>query len=345
MNGYNRDLKKWHEQICIGLLCNEDGCPVVVEVFPGNTQDADTVMQKLHELRQVYGVEDILFVGDRGMNTPINYKKISGKKLAYVVTALTHRQIKELLNRRVIQLGLFDENNIVEIVDPQSPEKRYCLCRNEGVSLKERKTRRGILTKIEKNLNKISAVKKRRKPEEIGKLVGKALAKTNMEHFIDWKVCDGRSEWKFFKEKIAEAELLDGCYIIFTDVSQERLNTKNVVKTYKNLQLVEQAFRQLKTVLLEMRPMYHHKDDRIRSHVFICMLSYYILWHFKNKLKVLFDDKQNTGKNRYWTIDNAIERLKSIRKDTREINGIHYPEITMPDDEQKKILKLIDVNL
>ena len=90
---------------------------------------------------------------------------------------------------------------------------------------------------------------------------------------------------------------------------------------------------------------YHHKDDRIRSHVFICMLSYYILWHFKNKLKVLFDDKQNTGKNRYWTIDNAIERLKSIRKDTREINGIHYPEITMPDDEQKKILKLIDVNL
>ena len=166
-----------------------------------------------------------------------------------------------------------------------------------------------------------------------------------MEHFIDWKVCDGRSEWKFFKEKIAEAELLDGCYIIFTDVSQERLNTKNVVKTYKNLQLVEQAFRQLKTVLLEMRPMYHHKDDLIRSHVIICMLSYYILWHFKNKLKVLFDDKQNTGKNRYWTIDNAIERLKSIRKDTREINGIHYPEITMPDDEQKKILKLIDVNL
>jgi len=160
MNGYNRDLKKWHEQICIGLLCNEDGCPVVVEVFPGNTQDADTVMQKLHELRQVYGVEDILFVGDRGMITPINYKKISGKKSAYVVTALTHRQIKELLNRRVIQLGLFDENNIVEIVDPQSPEKRYCLCRNEGVSLKERKTRRGILTKIEKNLNKISAVKK-----------------------------------------------------------------------------------------------------------------------------------------------------------------------------------------
>jgi transposase len=295
-NGYNRDQKRGHEQIVIGLLCNEDGCPVAVEVFPGNTRDASTVMGKLSELRNEYGVEDILFVGDRGMVTPMNYEKISSEKSAYVVTALTHRQITDLLNRGVIQLGLFDKQNIVEIADPQSPQKRYCLCHNGSVAEKERKTRRGILKVIETKLNKIAQAKRKRKPEQIGKQVGKVLAKTNMEHFIDWQISDGRLVWKFIEDKIAEAELLDGCYIIFTDAPENRLEKKHAVKTYKNLQLVEQAFRQLKTVLLEIRPVYHKNDDRIRSHVFICMLSYYILWHFKNKLKELLNDPKTPAK-------------------------------------------------
>ncbi len=343
--GYNRDQKKGHEQICIGLLCNAEGCPLSVEVFSGNTRDASTVIEKLHEIKQEYGVEEILFVGDRGMITPINYNTISGEKSAYVVTALTHRQIKDLLNRHVIQLGLFDKQDIVEIIDPLSPNKRYCLCCNENVAIKERKTRRGILSVIEIKLNKIASAKRKRKPEQIGKYVGKALAKTNMEHFIDWNVSDGRLEWKFLEEKITEAELLDGCYIIFTDAPKKKLEKEQTVKTYKNLQLVEQAFRQIKTVLLEIRPIYHKKDERIRCHVFICMLSYYILWHFKNKLKELFNDGKNTGKNRYWTINRAIERLKSIRKDKKQIHGINYYEITKPDNEQEKILKLLGITL
>ena len=344
-DGYNRDLKKGHEQICIGLICNEEGCPVIVEVFPGNTQDAQTVIGKINELKKEYSINDILFVGDRGMVTPLNYEEISSKKSALVLTALTHRQIKELLARKVIQLGLFDENNIVEVIDPEAKEKRYCLCRNPNIAIKERKTRREILSKIGKKLDKISAVKKKRKAELIGKQVGKVFGKTNMEHFIDWKVKNGRMQWNFNEEKITEAEAIDGCYIIFTDIPEENLNKNEVVKSYKNLILVEQAFRLLKTVLIEMRPMYHHKDDRIRCHVFICMLSYYVLWHFKNKLKQLFEDKNNKGKNRYWTIENVIERLKCIRKDEKDINGIKYYEITMPDEDQKKILEYLDITM
>jgi transposase len=343
--GYNRDQKKGHEQIVIGLLCNEEGCPVAIEVFPGNTTDASTVMEKLNEIKQEYGVEDILFVGDRGMITPMNYEKISTQKSAYVVTALTHRQMTDLLNRKVIQLGLFDNKDVVEIIDPESPQKRYCLCRNESVGEKETKIRREILKVIETKLNKICAIKKKRKAEQIGKQVGKALAKTNMEHFIQWQVSDGRLVWNFLEDKIAEAQLLDGCYIIFTDAPVNRVEKKHAVKTYKNLQLVEQAFRQLKTVLLEIRPVYHKHDDRIRSHVFICMLSYYILWHFKNKLKDLLNNEKNTGKKRFWTIDRLIERLKSIRKEKRVINGIDIYEITIPDDEQQKILDILGIKM
>ncbi len=166
-----------------------------------------------------------------------------------------------------------------------------------------------------------------------------------MEHFIEWQVCDGRLVWKFLEPKIKNAETLDGCYIIFTDIDNKRLNKELTVKSYKNLIMVEQAFRQLKTVLLELRPIYHKTDDRIRCHVFICMLSYYLLWHFKNKVRELIDDENNKGKNRYWTLEKILERLKSIRKETKEIKEIKYYDITKPDNEQEKILRLLNIKL
>jgi transposase len=343
--GYNRDKKSGHEQICIGLLCNEQGCPVAIEVFPGSTKDAATVLNKIEEIKKNYGIDEIIFVGDRGMITPLNYDTISHLKDVFVVTALTHRQIDNLLEQKTIQLGLFNENDIIEVIDPKNSTNRYCLCRNPLVAEKENKTRHAILQKIADKLNKCTAVKRKRKPEIIGKQVGKIFAKTNMEHFIIWQVIDGMLQWQFNEEAIKEAEKLDGCYVIHTNAPDHCIQSGDVVKSYKNLQLVEQAFRQLKTVLLEIRPIYHKHDERIKAHVFLCMLSYYLLWHIRQKTNSLLHQEKNKGKNRFWTVENIISRLKSICQNTIIMHGVKINQITQPDEDQQKILKLLQVKL
>lgn len=341
---YNRDGKKGHEQMVMGLVCNEEGCPVGVEVFPGNTQDAQTVPDKIKEIQETYAIKDVIFVGDRGMITSANYEKVKDTEGLSTISALTHPQIFSLLERKVIQPELFDEKDIIEITDPDNPLLRYCLCRNEGVGAKETKTRDSLLERTRKALDKIVEAKRKSTTEKIASRVGKILQKTRMGKFIEWEVKEGRLSYSVKEEKKTLEELLDGCYIIKSDVSPERMDKEELVSSYKKLTQVEQAFRNMKTVILEIRPVYHKTDDRIKCHVFICMLAYYLEWHMKKRLEPLFGS-DGKGRKRQWTFERVIERLKSIRREVVSTAGTKWKAITELDNDQKKILNLLGVKM
>ncbi len=357
--GYNRDGKRGHEQMVIALLCNEDGCPVGAEVFPGNTQDAKTVPDKIAQIQQAYGITQLIFVGDRGMITQANSRKLEGTKGLQTISALTHRQIVDLLERKVITPELFDEKAIAEVLDPDNPKRRYCLCRNPETAKRETQTRKELLEVTRQKLEAITAPRKKPghkesagKPtrkqtrkksapaEKIGARVGRVLQRYKMGKFIHWSVKEGNLEWQFDQEKIAAEERFDGCYVVVADVPPEQMAKAQVVASYKKLSFVEEAFRNLKTVQLEVRPVYHKKDERIRSHVFVCLLAYYLQWHARQRLQPLFQ-KDGQGKERQWTFRNVIEHLATIRSNRVKNAGVEFNLNTSADHEHQTILDLL----
>ncbi len=342
--GYSRDGKRQHEQITLGLLCDERGCPVGVEVFAGNTQDAQTVSAKVKELRQQYGLKQVTLVGDRGMITQTNAEQLDQVKGLHTITALTHHQIVELLERKVIQTGLFDEQKIVEITDPEHPERRYCLCRNPETAERETGTRQRLLELTRQGLDKLAKRKRKAQEAKLGAQVGKLLARYKMGKFVEWKVVAGRLVYELKEAAITQEALLDGCYVVRATVAKGVLNPEETVQAYKRLALVEQAFRTLKTVALEIRPIYHKKDDRIRAHVFLCVLAYYVEWHAQQRLQPLFAE-DGQGKHRQWTMENVIQRLAAIRRERVKMAGVEFDRVTTPEADQQRILDLLEVTM
>jgi transposase len=338
--GYNRDGKRGHEQICLGLLCNEHGCPVGVEVFAGNTQDASTVLEKVKELQTEYGLKKVIFVGDRGMVTQANVKELARVEGLHLISALTHQQIVTLLERKVITAELFDEKKVVEVIDPENPKRRYGLCRNPESAKREGVTRERLLELTQEGLRKIVQSPRKSSDEKIGARVGRVLQQYKMGKFVVWKVVEGKLDWSLDQAKIDQEKIFDGCYIISSDVPAEQMAQQKVVASYKSLSLVEGAFRNLKTVSLEMRPVYHKKDDRIRSHVFLCMLAYYVQWHAQQRLKPLFA-KDGKGKDRQWTLSNVMERLKALRRQRVKVRGVEFEQVAEAEADQREILDLL----
>ncbi|MBK6929303.1 MAG: transposase [Comamonadaceae bacterium] len=200
--GYNRDGKRGHEQMVIGLLCSEAGCPVGVEVFAGNTQDASTVPDKIAEVQNRYGLKELIFVGDRGMITHSVESKLKGVEGLSTISALTHRQIVSLLERKVIETDLFDERDIAEVIDPEDLTRRYCLCRNPQSAQREGETRSALLRRTREELDRVAQAKRPGDAEKIGARVGRLLAKTRMGKFVVWSVESGHLEWRFDEEKL-----------------------------------------------------------------------------------------------------------------------------------------------
>lgn len=363
--GYNRDGKRGHEQVVIGLLCNEQGCPVGVAVFPGNTQDASTVPAKIAQLQDDYGLSELIFVGDRGMITQANQRKLQGVAGWQTISALTHRQLVELLQRKVITPELFDEQAIAEVLDPEDPKKRYCLCRNPETAQRETHTRQNLLALTRQHLEAIAWGRSPKKPtagdrpapdklptvpssrpkkgpsaEVIGARVGRVLQRYKMGKFVHWSAPEGKLEWHFDQEKIQAEERFDGCYVVVADVPPDKMAKAQVVASYKKLSLVEDAFRNLKTVQLEVRPVYHKKDDRIRAHVFLWMLAYYLQWHAQARLQPLLD-KDGQGKDRQWTFANVIQRLSALRSNRVQSAGVEFSLITQAEADQQAILECL----
>ena len=335
--GYNRDRKRGHEQIVISLLCNKDGCPVAVEVFPGGTKDETTVVDKIEEIKLKYGIEKVIFVGDRGMVTQTVYSNIDHETVK-TISALNHSKIQELCEKGTIQMSLFDKDNIVEVIDGNM---RYMLCKNPAMQQKEATTRNRLVELTCAELDKIITSTRKTKYSKAVRM-GRKIDKFKMGKFIIIEGSDNNVTYRLDSDRIGKEEVLDGCYIVFTDVTSDDMSALETVKNYKSLIKVEQAFRSLKTTHLEMRPIYHKTDDRIKCHVFICMLAYYIMWHMRHRLKPL-EEIDGVGGNRKYSFAHVIECLKSIRINEVMFLDAEVSVVNSPSDEQSHILDLLAV--
>ena len=342
--GRGKGGKRGYKQVAIGLLTNSKGCPVGIEIFKGNTSDQTTVVDQITKISEKYGIKEAVFVGDRGMLTQKRISEIDSDYFK-IVTALNHKELSAIIEKENIQMDLFDEMNITEIIDSENNEMRYMLCKNENEKIKERNTREALIKKVEVLLSKKAAVKQKRDKNKTCAAIGRIFERVKIENFFFWDVDDnGKLTWNRKEEKIEQEKLLDGCYVIKTNASKA-MNKENVVGAYQGLQKVEQAFKNMKTVLLELRPIHHKSDDRIKAHIFIVMLAYYLQWHFMQRVAPLFAS-DGVGDNRRWSFDIIIKRLKSITRVEQLIEGIVVKtNISKPDTEQNEILKLLKVQL
>jgi hypothetical protein len=295
--GYSRDGKRDKLQITFGLLTNADGCPVAVEVFEGNSADPGTLGSVVAKLRERFALKRIVLVGDRGMLTSARIREELVDGGLEWLTALRAPQIQQLVEGGSLQLSLFDERDLAEITDPAYPGERLVACRNPLLAEERARKRTELLAATERALNQIVAATQRLRNPLRGKTrialrVGGVLGRYKMrKHF---KLAIEETGFSFTRDEhsIAREAALDGIYVIRTSVPAATLGPEDAVLTYKRLAQVEQAFRSLKSVDLKVRPIHHRLEERVRAHVLLCMLAYYVEWHMRQALApLLFDDE------------------------------------------------------
>jgi len=294
--GYSRDGRKGTLQIVYGLLCAADGCPVAIEVFDGNTADPKTLAPQIVKLKQRFGLKHVVLVGDRGLITQARITEDLKEAGLDWITALRAPAIRDLLNSGALQLTLFDQRDMASITSPDFPGERLVVCRNPDLAAERARTREDLLAATERDLGRIqAAVARRRNPlrgtAEIALAVGAVLNTHKMKKHFDLEITDTTIRFARKIEAIAAEAATDGLYVVRTNLSEATLGDADTVRGYKSLALVERAFRCLKTVDLHVRPVYHWLADRVRAHVFLCMLAYYLEWHMRQRLApMLFDD-------------------------------------------------------
>ncbi|NES46324.1 IS1634 family transposase, partial [Moorena sp. SIO2C4] len=319
----NAHQERGKQQIVFGLLCNREGCPIAVEVFEGNTSDTTTMALQIEKVRHRFGLSRIIWVGDRGMitQTLINQEFSTREDLDWI-TALTAAQIKLLAEQEVIQLGLFDEQNLVEVESVDYPGERLIACRNPITAESRAQKREKLLQKTEEELEKIVQATLREKralkgADQIGLRVGKVINKYRVGKFFELEITNNSFSYTRKPQGLKAAAALDGLYVIRTSVDTEVLDAPATVKAYKSLSQVEQAFRSYKTMDLKVRPIYHHLESRVKSHVFLCMLAYYVEWHMKQALApILFDDEEGTPID--WDGVTPVKRSKKALSKARK---------------------------
>ena len=294
--GYSRDGRKGTLQIVYGLLCAPDGCPVAIEVFDGNTADPMTLATQVEKLKQRFHLDHVVLVGDRGMITQARITEdIKSAGLDWI-TALRAPAIKELLNSGALQLSLFDQRDMASITSPDFPGERLVVCRNPDLAAERTRKREDLLTATERDLTRIkAAVDRKRNPlrgtAAIALAVGAVIDTHKMRKHFDLDITDTAFSFARKTGEIAAEAATDGIYVVRTSLPAETLDDAATVRSYKSLALVERAFRCIKTVDLHVRPVYHWLADRVRAHVLLCMLAYYLEWHMRQRLApMLFDD-------------------------------------------------------
>lgn len=301
--GHSRDERGGNPQIVFGILSSAEGCPVAVKVFEGNTGDPKTVASQVTKLRERFRLQRIILVGDRGMLTQKRIEEdLRPQEGLEWVTALRAPQIQKLVQQGAVQLSFFDEHDIAEVSQhPDYPGERLIFCRNPLLAAERARKRDELVAAAEKKLKEIeAATKRKRRPvrngEKISYLVGMALAATKVAKYFRWEITPQGLHWERDAERIQRDATLDGIYVLRTSVDALRLDKEQTVLAYKRLAAVERAFRSLKSVDLHVRPIYHRGADRVRAHIFLAMLSYYVEWHMRQALApVLFDDEQRGG--------------------------------------------------
>ncbi len=296
--GYSRDGKSGKLQVVFGLLCTAEGCPVAVEVFAGNTSDPATFSAQVQKVRERFKIQRIVWVGDRGMITQARIDEdLSSQSGVDWITALRAPQIRTLVEAGALQLSLFDDTDLAEISSDQFPGERLIACRNPFLAQERARKRQELLEATERELDKVvQATRRERNPltgaAEIGERVGKVINRYHMAKHFDRQITDSSFTYSRKADSIAQEAALDGIYIIRTSLPVEALDAHDTVRAYKSLSRVERAFRSIKTVDLKVRPIHHRLPQRVRAHIFLCMLAYYVEWHMRRSLApLLFDDQ------------------------------------------------------
>lgn len=322
--GHSRDGKREDPQIVFGLLCSTDGCPIAVEVFKGNTADPATVAAQVRKLKQRFGIEHLAWVGDRGMLTSARIEQVLKPEGMDWVSSLRAPQIAQLAQAHgPFQPSLFDERNLLELTSQHFPGERLVVCRNPLLAEERTRKRRELLAATEADLDKIVAATQRaRKPlrgqDEIALRVGRVIGRLHMAKHFELTITQSSLSYQRKADAIDAEAALDGLYVIRTSLPQSQLDAGSAVAAYKSLSHVERAFRSIKTVDLQVRPVFVYSEQRVRAHVFLCMLAYYVEWQMRNRLKpMLFDDEHldEAGASRPSAVAKAVRSEHAKAKD------------------------------
>ncbi len=377
--GYNRDGKKNKLQVNYGLTTDRRGCPVAVSVFEGNTADSATLAGQVKKLHEDFGIEKLVLVGDRGMISQRSIdEELSGIDGLAWITALRSERIRTLVEGGGLQLGLFDERNLFELSHEDYPGERLVACRNAELKKLRAHKREALLEATAKELEKVRAMVARgilRGRDKIGVRVGKVVNKYKVAKHFTLEIEDNRFAFARREDQIAAEAALDGIYVIRTSLPAEQMSADDTVRSYKALADVERAFRSLKTIDLKVRPIHHRLADRVRSHIFLCMLAYYVEWHMREAWRpLLFADEDQEAKRTRDPVAPAkrssraqekaltrrlsdgspvhsfrtlLEHLATIVRNTCRTPGAKattstFQVVTTPSPSQRRALELID---
>ena len=369
--GYSRDGKRGKPQIEYGLLTDHEGRPVAVRVFAGNTADPKTFPEAVKAVRGTFGLEKMIMVGDRGMITTARIKDLRELEEMAWITCLRHPAIKKLMaGDGPLQLSLFDEQDLAEISSPDFPGERLIACRNPFEAARRARTRQELLAATEADLGTVAArvaAGRVKDPDKIGVRAGKIINKRKVaKHFI-LDISDGRISWHRDQASIDAEAATDGIYVIRTPVPAETLDAAGAVAAYKDLARLERDFRHLKADDLDLRPIYHRLEDRVRGHVLICMLACYLTWHLRQAWAPLtFTDedppargnpvtparrsaaaaakaasKTGPGKQPIRGFRDLVDHLATLTRDTITVGGQPVSKLATPTPAQRRAFDLI----
>jgi transposase len=293
--GYSRDGKKGTLQVNYGLLSDARGCPVSLSVFAGNTSDPQTLLPQIEKLQKDFALESVILVGDRGMISQKQIATLSEQTGVEWISALKSGAIRSLVEAGCIQLDLFDERNLFELAHEDYPGERLIVCRNPQLAALRTHKRRSLLAATVGELETVQrmvAHGRLKDAEKIGVRVGRVINKYKVaKHFV-LEIEAGQFSFRIDEDKVAAEAALDGLYVIRTSMPSEHLTSADAVRHYKGLSAVERAFRSLKSDDLQIRPIHHHSENRVRAHLFLCMLAYYVKWHMSEAWRgLLFADE------------------------------------------------------
>lgn len=298
--GYSRDGKKGTLQVNYGLLTDRRACPVAVSVYPGNTGDAKTLLPAATKLCEDFALETVVLVGDRGMIGQKQVEQLRDLESIEWISALKSGAIRKLLDGGALQMGLFDERNLFELSHPDFPGERLIACRNHELAKSRACKRQSLLDATVSELQKVQSMVGRGRlkgKDKIGVRVGRVINKYKVAKHFELQIDDGHLEFTIRQALVNAEAALDGVYVIRTSLSEKQLGSDDAVRSYKLLTQVERAFRSLKTMDLKVRPIRHRLEDRVRAHIFLCMLAYYVQWHLQQAWRPLtFGDQDQQAK-------------------------------------------------
>jgi hypothetical protein len=373
--GHSRDAKRGKPQIEYGLLTDPDGRPIAVEVFKGNTGDPSAFIEAVKTVRERFGLEEITFVGDRGMITKARITALSKLPGASWITALRAPEIKALVSSGAIQMSLFDEANLAEISHPDYEGERLVVCRNPALADRRARTRQALLEATEAALAKLWASVEAGRLKDHTKIAlraGRAVAKYKMAKHFELHVEQGQITWSRRQERIDQEAATDGIYVIRSPLPVETASSAALVGTYKSLAEVEADFRSWKASDLDLRPIFHWTEDRVRAHVLLCLLAGYLTWHLRRAVAPLtFADterqpqptrldpvgeahpstsakakaatKRNGTGEPVQSYQSLVEHLKTLTRSTCRIagTGVTFDKLSEPTPTQRKVFELI----